>query len=802
MLISLIPVSARQDLKFASFSTLSNNNFNLVGMEAAGAGFAGWHRLLVSQMGGPLSPISDKYVSKVRQGLQLGSLAEFYDAHRPHSTDQVTEVAPVGEAFVKPGSKSDLSPLVKSSAPLAARSKPDVKKLSVMTAIPPVRKRRVRLSRLTRQPVRMGGGSGVNFKPLLTALVVLLGLGAAGWGYFMGVPDQIRFFRTGGENMQAARQATSLLEVVNVGEIYTAQLKKVKRADFVLGLDQNLVRLQAQATLQAEAAGPLLKQADLFLKLANEGIQQGLRPDRETSRMKILSEQRQILHSELYRLELAWHSLDKGVGWVDLGTLGDDQLKARRDSLAKVQSAALAESQAALGTFDYWQSLQLAARHVDGMYALLRLFQQETWSAQWEKELFRAAEQVSPTASPVTRAYRNSAFSLIRLKRAERMDGSLGLPYVLNLAEAGRPAPEVHDVLPSLRRQARKFADGEAPALLVGLLTMYQVIGDHNLFAQAPATSLDRLKHLQENYAFKFDPQVYEPILERLKFEVLHTTLTAGADSASLPDASFGAADRTAALAFHTALGQDPVCVDWDSLGRRNEGTFLGRWSSRLASSQGELMVASAEAGDVSWQDCRLLLRDLRERVASGVDWTSVWVDLSQELTLAASLHGGWSTLDPVRQGRSGQLQELKLLLEEARPLQLETVTIRLAPEALTSPGEVQLEFQSENGTQILYSEPITIGPAAPEGSGWVGTGFVDFQVSISPVDAFTGRVRAVTGQEVLLEVHYPSLADRVGPGGVSRPRSAAGGSLQFRTEGSWWGSLQLMNLVDGVGTI
>jgi len=791
LLVSLIPPTARQDLKFASFATRATNNFMLAGMEASGASFAGWHRLLVSQMGGALSPVSEKYVAQVRQGLQLGSLAQIYEGHRPSGTDNVASVGA-------------------GSAPVAAaRTAPaGAKPMSRKKNIPPEptrthrRDKPAHLSRLTRQPLPVGSHSGAGVRPFLMAVLILAVVGCVGWGYFMGIPDQIKFFRTGGRNLQAERRATSLLEVVDVGEIHAAQLKKVTRAGFVPGLDRDLVRGQAQAALQAEAAGPLLKQADLFLDLAGQGIQQGRRPDRETARMSTLAQQGAVLQSELFRLELAWHSLDQDVCWQDLATLADSQVKARRDSLAAADKAALAASQTALGTTDYWRPLQAASRQVDGMHALLALFQRPAWSAKWEKDLYRAAELVSPSASPVTRAYRNSAFTVVRLKRAERMAGSVALPFVTDLAAAESPAPEVLDVLPSLRRQAGKFAGGEAPDLLVGLLSLYQVFADDGLTAQAPTAAFKRIKGLRGNYAYKFDPQVYDSYLDRLVFEVFHQALATGTLPEQLPEGAFGAADRAAALDFHAALEQNPAYVDWDSLSRRNEGTFVGRWSHHLAQANQAQVATRVVEGDASWRECRQLLANLERRVAVGADWTSVWVDLHQELTRANSLHRGWSSGDPLRRDRIGQLNALTLHLEEARPLPLQTVTVRLAQEVLEAPAQVVLEFQSDAGGQVHRSESFSIGPAAPEGSGWVGTGTVGVQVNLSPVEAFTGRIRSAASGEVLLEVAYPALSDRVGPGGLTRPRPTEAGSLQFQTGDQWWRNLQLPSLEDASGSI
>ena len=119
-------------------------------------------------------------------------------------------------------------------------------------------------------------------------------------------------------------------------------------------------------------------------------------------------------------------------------------------------------------------------------------------------------------------------------------------------------------------------------------------------------------------------------------------------------------------------------------------------------------------------------------------------------------------------------------------------MVVRLDQEVLPEAGGVVVEFQVVGSPRIHRSTPVKMGPAAPAGSGWVGTGDWDLILPVSPRDAFQVRVWADGQKAPVLTVDYPSLEERVGPGAFGRPRRGEGGSLVLRTGDSWWRSLQL----------
>ena len=195
--------------------------------------------------------------------------------------------------------------------------------------------------------------------------------------------------------------------------------------------------------LRDRAAGPLEDQVRLFAKLAADGIQQGGRPDREIQRMGSLADQGAVIRNEIERLELAYYSLASATYWRDLNELDDREVSARRDSLRSADRNALDDACGDLWSSDPRPVLADALTSVNGMSALLDLFQAEHWSPAWEKKVEEAAGKVSPTASTMTRAYRNSAFSFLRIKKAERQSAHRNLPYRNEFTNGAWPSPSV-----------------------------------------------------------------------------------------------------------------------------------------------------------------------------------------------------------------------------------------------------------------------------------------------------------------------------------------------------------------------
>ena len=182
----------------------------------------------------------------------------------------------------------------------------------------------------------------------------------------------------------------------------------------------------------------------------------------------------------------------------------------------------------------------------------------------------------------------------------------------------------------------------------------------------------------------------------------------------------------------------------------------------------------------------------LGSHASEGKDWTLVWKDLDQLVALGLTEVSELVKQDPGMSDRRKELQELKLQLGMQHPLKLKSVTVRLEQDHLEGLEKVVFEFQVLPGGEIFQSEPFNVGPAAPAGSGWVGTVQLTASVPLGPRESFRGAVRSLEDGRELMNVQYPSLSDGGGPGALERPRSGQSGNLNIKSDGRWWRNIEI----------
>ena len=275
---------------------------------------------------------------------------------------------------------------------------------------------------------RRNSGRGL---PIAGVLAACAGVLALVWGFSgtTGIPGSgaLRELLDRGKSAVAPETRVGLLDVVDVGNVYEEILAG---GGFLSpGLRNAKGRLRALETLQTKAADPLINRISRYLEVIDEGIQQGRRPEREALRLNALVQEGEGLIKDTARLELAWYSLAAGADWGDLGSLTDAAVAARTDSLAKREMRFQGDAGLALGTSGLANRLTTSRLQAEGMSALVTLFQADSWSEGWLAGLKQGADKVSPTASTITRAYRNCAYAVIRLKKAERSIAVEAAPY-------------------------------------------------------------------------------------------------------------------------------------------------------------------------------------------------------------------------------------------------------------------------------------------------------------------------------------------------------------------------------------
>ncbi|MCP4571069.1 MAG: hypothetical protein GY838_01830 [bacterium] len=797
LIIAGLPAPLRREMRFASFATSEANGYTLFAMGTPNCAFNGWQRLLMSEVAAIVPEDVEAYVKSVGARVGVGDLPGVCrESRRCTVVPGLRKPDPARERAMPQPAVPRRPPERTASAVPAQPRQPAQ---ATTSSVPSVRKQRsrprkpARTSRLVKagRELRVRGGGRPRRRRILPVVAVAVLVAVVLWWQMPAIEDKL-IGRIGwfadGESSAEVDHATTLLQVIDVGEAYDREIKRLAQAGFMGRDDPDRSRRRALVDLQTDMAGPLLDQTDLFTALAAEGIQQPDRPRRELARLGALDVQGAAIADELKRLELAWHSLATGTDWRDLSSLDDRALDARRDSLRRANKAALASAALELGTSKASQRVSVARRQVAGMVELLELFQATTWSERWEERLAAAADKVSPRTSTATRAYRNAAFAFLRLKGAERSRAARECVYTAEFRDGAWPSPEVADILPDLHTETARFGRGKAPSILVGILKLYDSLGESSdlVSAAVDGAVLDRLA---ENPAVRFDPERYAGYLSRIRYEAAARVLEAGPDSVALPGHLYSADDAEAVRRFHAASAAGADSDVWWGQVETQTLPFFARWAEQRAGAALADEVRSQGIFDTAWTECVSRAAAVRERAVAGNDWTAVWLDLHEQVGKALGTHAARAEGDVVRADRVELLSDLKQYLESPRGLGVTGATVRMPQEILEASTTLVLELVVAGGAVTLRSAPFTVGPAAPAGSGWVGTVPLDWLPAVGAADALAARVLTPEGTEVFA-VDYPSLLDRVGPGAMARPRGDDGHTLSFQLAAGWWRGL------------
>jgi hypothetical protein len=810
LIIACLPEKMRKEMRFASFATSEANNYTLAGIHADGCVFAGWQRMMMAWLAGDYVEEVDSYIEEIRKYLASGDvagLARTSQRHQFHS-------GPGAEAVEKPrrDTVSGAMPVkgprpapARIRAPQASVARSPVPGPISGRALPVARPKPSRLSPLERKnPNPTSGGrprGSARPNPIRGAAVVLLLAMAvtAGVMWKMGktLAESLEWANLQGimgENPRTER-APTLLEVVDVGAVYSRQLKLVTGSGKGLNPSLDKGRRKALNKLREQAAVPLNQQVELFAKLATDGIQQASRPDREAQRMQSLAAQGLVLENELARLELAWYSLAGGTFWQDIPSLPDQAVIARRDSLAKADKGVLQDARNDLETVEAKAVLDQTRGHVSGMASLLTLFDAPSYTQEWENKLGRAAAQVAPSASRMTRAYANSAFAMVRLKKAERSADQISLPYRDDLEDQSWPVAEIRSILTNLRAQTVMFAPGRAPALLTATVDLYAALKTPAALAAEVAVNPGVLADLAANRAVRFDPRAYADFLERIRYEAALLDLGEADDPELIPEQLYAGGDRDLVIGFRNSRAQRLAPAAWDSLAPGADSPFFNHWAGILAEAAKVDLGEAQEAFDADWGECRLVAVRLQEQAAAGHDWTHSWTKMRGQARGILDRYTDDLAADPERSLKLADLAVFLEALEIPLPLPLRSGTIRLDQDRMPEDVKARLEVRIVPDGQAVLSDKFQIGPAAPEGTGWVGNVSLDQTLEIRPEQGLEIRIISEDRGETLLSVSCPSLAEGTGPAGLLRPRSGGRGTVSLRFDSGYWKSLRVPDM-------
>ena len=228
---------------------------------------------------------------------------------------------------------------------------------------------------------------------------------------------------------------------------------------------------------------------------------------------------------------------------------------------------------------------------------------------------------------------------------------------------------------------------------------------------------------------------------------------------------------------------------------------ILAAHCGKEAVKPGEIIMARVDLArarkefDAAWVECRKTAVKLQGETAAGHDWTETWLALNDQTQAILTAHARVLAQDRERAVKMADVTNLVVALKTSLPLGLQAGTIRLDQARLLESTKAVLEIRVVPDGEVWRSDKFYIGPAAPEGMGWVGTVSLEGTLDILSKQGLEIKIIADKKDEILLTVTCPPLAEGVGPGGMVRPRSGGRGSVSLKIDPDYWRSLRVPDL-------
>ncbi|HOX25580.1 MAG TPA: hypothetical protein PLL30_11585 [Candidatus Krumholzibacteria bacterium] len=801
--IAGLPRALRQELRFASWAPASANRYTLAATFKEMAPFTSWQPYLMTSVLGQLHETCEDYVQQVQRCLRTGDLSGLerlsssarVDLARARSGSlrprKKVVTATVDEDTGRKLSPAPVDPIESPRAPAgpaAARSRPATRPrpapvtAAVQGDASPRWARPSPPRRRTRRPLRFR-----------VALILALGALAAGAGYLWssGHWSRLPGFAIGDVRLPTDPN----LGVVDVAALYQGVLNGIHEggmADLV-NLDGSSRRRgleilqQAGHLLETQGQG-YLRDADRTL----EGTTVGGVPLPPVER---LHERGQVLARELRRLALAQVSVRESVDWADLPDLEQDALKARYDSLLTRRHQQARLEPALLQVDDLLRGVNARLRQIGGLTALERLLGAARWEPQWNHRCETAIDDLGAAHQSRAHDLRNCAEALLRLKRAEHATSFGERAYAEDYGAATWSTPAVADILPALYAQVRAVRAEELPALLRATADFYTEL-EQAVAADATVDRQVRLAtSLAGNRAVSFDPAVYADHVARVRYLLLERCLAAGMLPDALPEVCFAGGVAQEFLDYHAASAAGLDAVGWRRLAGSLNEPFLARWAVRRAraveSSRHTRESAFAEELAALDQQRAELLR----LVAGGGEGAESWLELAAAATRVRDAYAGALSAGSPEAAAWQRVAALTAALREPPILSLSAVTVRIDGAPGRQPPDLIVELRVGDAPP-WRSARIELGPAAPAGSGWVGTVNLGWTVRLTTGARLAVRVLAADDGAVVTAAGSDGWLEDWQPHRLGGMDAGNGVRLSWYLTAPYWEALALPSLL------
>ncbi|MEZ4387881.1 MAG: hypothetical protein R3D98_09950 [Candidatus Krumholzibacteriia bacterium] len=786
LVVAGLPRAMRRTLRLASWAPSGANRYSLAATHKDSAHFAAWQPYLMTSVIGKLEPEADEYLDDLKRCLQNGDLAGIERISREARFDPTrhagrtsrrmerTLSATVSEATgLKLAGQAERKP----AAPAKPRKAPALATSTHTRQSSPPRTRTASRRLHPRPRVQPSGRARRGFAILLSLAIV-----GAGAYYLWTAGHWTRL--PGLAGLTSSLEARAEHGVVDVGAVYRTALD---------GVYEGHLGGAASSQEQARRRGlDLLRQAGQLLEVQGlnylqDGEQTLSGEDRKgvaPAPAARLQERGEVLARELRRLAMARIALRDGADWQDLAQLDARALSARYDSLVARRRIPGTE-EPDLATIDQLlRRLDVSARQIGGLATLEALLGQEQWGDGWSRRVESAVDDLGAVRQGRARDLRDDAELLARLKRAEHGSDLAALAYRETYDDGRNLTPAVADILPALYRRVQERGQSQAPALVAATADFYRGVTEAAGGAVAAERLSGLLPVLASNRAVRFDPLVYGDHLARLRFLLFEKLVAAHAPAESL--VTVMGSERAVAehLRFLGALNGQSTAADWQGLVDEVADPFLVRWARRELARRDAERSAELATLPTLIDDLRTGRATLQRLGMADARCGALWCQLADRARTAAAIAARGALPDDLL-ALQPELHDHVAFLSRPPVLSLSGVTVRLDEATLAGPAEVVVELRAADQV-VRTSGPIALGPAAPAGSGWVGTGETPWDLDLATGEPVQVVVRSVgTGREL---AHFSGrwLADW-DPLDLSGLEADAGVRLTWKLAHPYW---------------
>jgi hypothetical protein len=746
LVIAALPRVLRLDLRFAAWAPSGGNRFSLAATYRDNALYTSWQPYLMTSVLGELEASCEEYVEHVRTCLRNGDLAGLENHSRHASVDlsrtvvggkrtrPKTLTASVDERSARQQKARQTRHETKRAATDAAtaRRKPLGATATAAPGAPPAR----RAGGTRPRPRRRPPSGAARVRRVFAILLLASVLGASGY-YFWTSGHWTRLPGLGGAKLQL--KTDSQHGVVDVGALYAGLLAGAASGDMgAATVPDDRARERGLAML--DQAGQLLcAQSEDFLDETDQTLAGEIRGTHEPAPAAPLRERGRVLARELRRLALARVSLGRQLDWRDLADLDARALEVRLDSLLTGRHDDTSVEPEVTRIDALLHSVAVRTRQVDGMATLEQLLAADRWQPGWVGQCAEAVDDLGGVRHPRARRLRDDAALLARVKRAERASDLGGRAYREDYAPRGWSTPALLDVLPDLHRRA-KSAPSELPDLLQATERFYATVSAVTAEPTPAAEHGQAVTGLAANAAVRFDPELYGDHVERLRFLLLERLAAEGTPADSLPPICFAGGPPQEHLDVLAALQSGADAEAWRELAGRLETPFLRRWAqdrvvAREAAARDRRQAFEVALGELARQ------RSLLLRLAGGGGRCgAAWRELAAAAEDLHAQHAPGFPDVPATHAAWQRLGALAAALASPPELQAAAVTVRLDQERTDGSRRVVVELLAGQGAP-QRSAPITLGPSAPAGSGWVGTTDLAWSIGLAAAEPLQLRV-------------------------------------------------------------